>query len=293
MFTQYLKEGRRYDFSGPVEKIEKLNTGVYKCYTDPYDKLYLSETNIVADDLIAMKDSPSETITNNIDHFLKPEVKAAFKRYNMIYKRGILLHGLPGTGKTSIINLVIKSALEHDMIVLLNPVPYNASSAVNIIRQIENNNRAVLVIWEDLDSWLKNNENSILDILDGTDQIENIFYIATTNYIDKIPSRIKNRPSRFAEVIEVGLPNAELRRYYLSKKVHKEDKININTWVEKTEGFTLDHIKDLLISVLVLGISLDNAINKLLQMQKEDKTEAKMEEVEDAQYDSFNRPRQL
>jgi len=51
--------------------------------------------------------------------------------------------------------------------------------------------------------------------------------------------------------------------------LHADDNINLDEWVEKTEGLTIDHLKDLIISVLVLNIPLDDAINKLKVLNKE------------------------
>ena len=102
--------------------------------------------------------------------------------------------------------------------------------------------------------------------------MNNIFYVATTNYIEDIPQRIRNRPSRFAEVIEIGPPDKELRRAYLLAKIHEDDVVNIDEWVEKTDGLTIDHLKNLIINVLVLGLPLDDAVEKLrnLEDDKED-----------------------
>ena len=99
--------------------------------------------------------------------------------------------------------------------------------------------RPIMVIWEEFENWVAGYEADILNILDGVHQVDNVFYIATTNYIQQIPPRIRNRPSRFADVIEIGPPSANLRKAYIEAKIHPDDKIDIKKWVKKSLRYQL------------------------------------------------------
>ena len=100
-------------------------------------------------------------------------------------------------------------------------------------------------------------------MLDGEMQVDNIVYVATTNYINKIPPRIKDRPSRFATVIEVGLPTPDVRRIFIENKTFPDENVDLDLWVKLTEGLTIDQIKDLIISVLCIGNDLKDTVSKL------------------------------
>jgi SpoVK/Ycf46/Vps4 family AAA+-type ATPase len=82
-------------------------------------------------------------------------------------------------------------------------------------------------------------------------------YIATTNYIDKIPARVR-RPGRFSSVIKVGFPNAKARAHYLSTKL--KDKAMIASIVERTDGFSIDELKEVVRGVYCMGKDLDSYI---------------------------------
>ena len=110
--------------------------------------------------------------------------------------------------------------------------------------------------FTDEDNTYGNPVNSLLlNILDGSQTLSNVVTIATTNYIEKIAGRYKNRPSRFDLVMEFPLPNSESRRMFIEKTVLPEDikKINLDEWVKKTEGFSIDHINELILLYFVFG----------------------------------------
>lgn len=271
MYTQYLREqDGTIRFSGPIEKMQRLEAGIYQVTIDNFGTIMLNTFTPETDGLIELPNSPAKDINAKVGHFLSDEVRESFDRYNILYKRGLLMYGVPGTGKTSIIHMLMKTAVDRDMVVLLGIRPHLVSAVVSSIRGIEHTERPVMVVWEEFEEWVDNSEGDLLNLLDGAEQLGNMFYVATTNYIEEIPSRIRNRPSRFAEVVEIGPPNAELREAFIRAKIHPEDEININEWVEKTDGFTIDHIKDLIVSVLVLKVPFEEAIDKLNRLNNED-----------------------
>ena len=110
----------------------------------------------------------------------------------------------------------------------------------------------------------------LLNILDGVKQIENVVYIATTNYPEKLQERITNRPSRFDRRYKVEMPSNEIRRSYIKNKLSDQDisNIDIDRWVKETDNMSLSHLKELIISVVVMGKDFDEALNSLKEMKK-------------------------
>jgi SpoVK/Ycf46/Vps4 family AAA+-type ATPase len=126
---------------------------------------------------------------------------------------------------------------------------------------------------EDIDSIAGENNHStskLLNILDGVKQIEDVVYIATTNYPEKLQERITNRPSRFDRRYKVELPNDEIRRAYILHKLTENDlkNIDIDMWVDRTEGMSLSHLKEVIISTIVMGRDYEEVMDNLEGLKK-------------------------
>jgi SpoVK/Ycf46/Vps4 family AAA+-type ATPase len=139
-------------------------------------------------------------------------------------------------------------------------------------RKIEPN-RPLVVILEDIDSIAgesRSQTSRLLNILDGVKQIENVVYIATTNYPEKLEERISNRPSRFDRRYRVELPNKEIREAYIRHKLKSNDlkKIDIDEWLLRTEGMSLSHLKEVIVSTIVMGRSFEETMENLEGMKR-------------------------
>jgi SpoVK/Ycf46/Vps4 family AAA+-type ATPase len=75
------------------------------------------------------------------------------------------------------------------------------------------------------------------------------------------------RPSRFDKRILIGMPNAQSRRMYLKKKLEGH-KVNLDKWVEDTDGMSLAHLKELVVAVTILDNDYEEAISVLKDMNK-------------------------
>lgn len=246
-----------------------LPEGAYTCEFTPDTGLpYLKPFEIKNDKIIDISGSITAEVVNEVRQYWSDDVADRFKKYGIVQKRGVLLHGVQGSGKSITLNAVAKMAMsELGAITIFNPSPDYVTHFVEYIREIEPNKK-IIIMWEEFEDLLARRESTMLSILDGQVQMENVLYLATTNYISQIPARIKNRPSRFARVIEFTAPTEEMRRIYLNDKLHESDKMHLDAMVELTDGLVLDQIKDIIVSVCVFGQTLSEAVAKVKSMNE-------------------------
>lgn len=262
-FVQYsVEQGNRYR---PASKSKQaLPPGLYTAVQDDYGCSFFKD-EIDMSELIKFDDSISNTIANEFEKFwIKKEL---YQERGEIHKRGFMLWGPPGGGKTSTVSFIMKDFINNGGVVF--KFNGNLISLIPHFRSIEPD-RKVMIIMEDVDAFITDNysEQSVLDMLDGTVQHSNTIIIATTNYPERLPDRIINRPSRFDRVEYIGTPTEKHRKLYIKTKSKTLKQKDINKWAKATEGFTLAHVKELILSVEVFGLPYDETLQRLERMRK-------------------------
>jgi len=187
-----------------------------------------------------------------------------FRRLGFVHKRGFLLMGPAGCGKTSIINQVADYVLgQLAGLVLIVDDPERAAMVLAKIRQLEPE-RPVLVVIEDIEAMLGHGrEEHLLSLLDGQTLVDHVLFIATTNYPERLDRRLQARPSRFDRVEIIRPPSAEVRQAYLEKRIPGLSAAEIERWVELSAGFSVAHLKELILAVRCFGADLSATAERL------------------------------
>lgn len=249
-----------------------VDAGMYDLRVAEGIGFYMLKREMFLDDLLEFPSKTHRTVLDSIKTFWKR--KAKFKEYGFAFKRGILLHGKAGSGKSCIINLCVKyiiSELQGVVIPLNNgsDLDLYAKAIPETFRIIEKE-RPIVIILEDIEGLCQSpsTETQLLNVLDGLDQLENVVYLATTNYIEHLKERIINRPSRFDRRIYVPFLNYEDRIFYFENKLKESDKkeTNIKKWAEDTEGMSVAHLAELIKSVIIFGSDYDETLSILKEM---------------------------
>lgn len=243
--------------------VKKLKPGSYSTHYDTMKQLFWFEKiKITNDEILDLPSQEYNQVVREMELFLQKDTEILFEKLGYIYKRSTLLFGNPGTGKTILVNRIAKEVIKNNGIVLWVTNPATLVLAFDVLKDIQPNT-LTCVIFEEFDSLIQHGQESmLLTLLDGQIQKRNVIYLATTNYIEKIPSRLR-RPGRFSSVIEVGFPSKDARKVYLIHKLGEDFK-DLNTWVEKTENLSIDELKEMIQSVHILKNDFDYTLNRIL-----------------------------
>lgn len=269
-FVQYRKVGG-VGLAPCTSTEAKLPPGIYQVGMTDMGLIFAPKA-VITDSLMRFADSKTDEICRDIEAFWK--MKSQFDKYGLTFKRGFFLHGPPGSGKTATISIVMERMVREGGIVLLNSSFDLVARGLDMLRDIEPE-RPVIVVWEDIDGMIgRGNEPIALALLDGELQFDNVVYIATTNYPERMEARFINRPSRFDKVVEIGMPSAIARRAYIESRIKQDmTQEDLTAWVQRTKGLSIAHIKELIISVYCYGVPFDASLERLQKMADTPKSE--------------------
>lgn len=191
----------------PINEPVVLPKGVYR-YCEPDYNLDLPERLEVVDmreDKYVQLDGPFALLEQEIKRFI--DTRDYFIEKKLIHKRGILLYGSPGNGKTVFIHRVIEEIIPEDSITIMVRHDLPETAFLDKIR-FSLHDRLKVFIFEELaiTAHREQQAEALLNFLDGCDSIDGSLILATTNYPERLPGNIVDRPSRIDTVIEIGNP---------------------------------------------------------------------------------------
>lgn len=236
------------------DAISKIPSGVYEVGYDCNLGYFLQNVQL-NDESILYHNKHINEIINYVKKFW--DSRNEFSTHDMNYKRGVLMYGPPGSGKSCIIRaLALETVKRGGIVIILRSSKNNVSLSsvselLSSIRRTEKT-RMIMMCIEDIEGYVQEYESALINLIDGTDSINNVIYIATTNFIKQLPPRLV-RPSRFDNIVEVKVPDRDEREAYL-KHLYKPNDIELKKhWYSDTEGMSYAELKELFIAVNIFG----------------------------------------
>jgi hypothetical protein len=132
-------------------------------------------------------------------------------------KRGILLHGAPGTGKTHTVRYLLGQLPEVTVIVISGRALSRIKEACSVARSLQ----PAIVVVEDVDLIAEQREArpgehpllfQLLNEMDGLNSAADVTFLLTTNRADLLEPALASRPGRVDLAAELPLPDAAARR---------------------------------------------------------------------------------
>lgn len=178
----------------------------------------------------------------------------ALRQAGQHLKRGLLLHGPPGTGKTHTMRYVVQQMDGCTVLILSGMSLHLVGSVTALARDLQ----PAVVVLEDVD--LVAHERAfgpgsnpvlftLLDTMDGAAADADLLFLLTTNRADLLEPALAARPGRVDVAVEIGLPDDDARRrllelYGRSVPLRLAD-AERDEVVERTNGVTASFVKEL------------------------------------------------
>lgn len=199
----------------------------------------------------------AENFRRDVERFFGS--REVYKGHGLPWKRGILLLGPAGNGKTHAVK-AISNVVDVPCLYAKSFKTKWQTDEENIRQVFERAREAApcILVLEDLDA-LVNDENRsfFLNELDGFAPNDGLLTIATTNHPERLDPALLHRPSRFDRKFTFDVPTADLRRQYLQYWNERADQgariaqAELEAITEATDGFTFAYLKELWLSAML------------------------------------------
>jgi hypothetical protein len=211
-----------------------------------------------------LPDAQREALWNNTIGYLHEGNLGRIREFGGRPKRGLLLTGPPGNGKTSACRWLWGECRKRNWEWrLVTPDAYAAArrgcKAEQAVQKLFTIEPPGIVFFDDMDLALRDREtvketddqSVFLNALDGMETREGVAFVFTTNCALNLIDRAFQRPGRIDVVLHFGPPDADLRRR-LFERWHPEirGQLNVDRVIQSTDGFSfaeIEEVKNLLV----------------------------------------------
>ena len=191
-----------------------------------------------------------------------PKLAKQLRQRGLPAKRGLLLEGPPGTGKTMLCRALCNEFPATFIWVTARHVQGPADLSAHIwalARMLQ----PTVVLLEDIDLYAESRDHSpasqtlgeLMNQLDGTENNDGILTIATTNRLEVVEVALRNRPGRFDRIIHIGGLEDDDRQSLLRRHLQDvaTDSAVLNRLVARTDGFTGAQVAELVKTLIELA----------------------------------------
>ncbi|MBY0233251.1 MAG: ATP-binding protein [Gemmataceae bacterium] len=196
-----------------------------------------------------------DLLWQNTIGYLESANLSRIREYGGRAKRGVLLTGAPGNGKTMACRWIWEACRERRWEYrLVTPDNYRAARAHDSVQGLFGVARRGIVFFDDMDLALRDRDKVaetedqavFLSAMDGIAVQEGVVFVFTTNCSLDLIDKAFKRPGRLDLVLHFKTPDAALRRRLL-ERWHADIRaaLDLDAAVASTEGFSFAEIEEL------------------------------------------------
>lgn len=183
-------------------------------------------------------------------------------------KRGLLLHGPPGTGKTHTVRYLMGRMPGVTVLVMTGTAMRFIADAAALARRLQ----PAIVVVEDVDLVAHDRRMSdegspllftLFDAMDGIGADADVTFVLTTNWVESLEQALADRPGRVDLAVQVPRPDARCRLALLRLYGRELDLQGLDDIVARTDGMTASFFKELIRRSVLLSLREDRPMGDL------------------------------
>ncbi len=175
------------------------------------------------------------------------------RRAGQHLKRGLLLYGPPGVGKTHTVRYLIGALTDTTIVELTGETLPAIRQACSIARTLQ----PAMIVVEDVDLIAEQRDHyngetpllfTLLNEMDGLDDDADVVFLLTTNRADLLEPALAARPGRVDQAVHIDLPDRDARRRLVAlyRGSLALDESRLESVLDRTDGVTASFLKELL-----------------------------------------------
>ena len=191
---------------------------------------------------------------------------AALRAAGQHLKRGLLLHGPPGTGKTHTVRYLMSRLVDSTVVVVSGPALAMIGEATALARRLQPS----VVVVEDVDLIAQDRAYGpsgqpllfqLLNEMEGVGSDADVTFVLTTNRVEVLERALIDRPGRVDLAVRIPRPDASCRQRLLELYAGDVtlDLPDPTRLIEATEGVTASFIRELVRRAVLRTLDRDGA----------------------------------
>jgi len=161
--------------------------------------------------------------------------------------RGAIFLGPPGTGKT-LSGRIIRNQADATFIWVSAKDFYRAGAfgGMSYAFELAKELSPSVIFFEDVDNWLDSHSVDLLKSeMDGIARYSGVWTVLTTNYPERLPKALIDRPGRFHDVLYFKLPDEAARKGMLARWLPELKGQPLADALKATKGYSGAHVYEL------------------------------------------------
>jgi hypothetical protein len=204
-------------------------------------------------DALVLSNAVRQRLDAEVVGFFSERAASLYAKLGVPYRRGVLLYGPPGNGKTSIIRALAAKLPAVSGFVLRPTGSFDDDDFATVVKRWTAAAPAIFVI-EDL-NWLfpnRVNVSTFLNLIDGleTPRAGGLMLVASTNHPETLDPALSDRPGRFDVTLEVPSPEASGRKEFFVRALGSDaagglpDEATLVKLARDTAGLSFAHLRE-------------------------------------------------